>query len=253
MTENNDFPKSQYELFIKVKNNIKFQKLLKKINPIIPEKRIEEYDWDEYNGINKEKLYGRIEDPRLENQLKEKELDNYSGISAYKAITRHARTINNKLIKDAFLNSIIHHESFRNESDKDNQVFLSYAVEDVFLAVMLFYYFEDRGIYLYIDFLNTDKINDTLKLKRMLISQMQKSNQFLLLDGTHCKVTIDSESYIRPWCAWENGSYMALNINRSKEIYRIGWVTLNGESNPVKMIEDMFTVSRVHNGRIIGK
>lgn len=257
MTNNGVFPKSQYELFMQISNNSKFQELLRKINPIVPEKRIEEYDWDEHYGSNKESLYNSVEDPRLVSSIRKNKLDDYSGISAYKEITRSVRAINNELIKKAFSKSVIHHESFKGDSEKNNQVFLSYAVKDIFLAIMLFYYFEDRGIYLYIDFLNCDQINDTFKLKKILISQMQNSNQFLLLDGINCKVTIDSNSYIRPWCAWENGSYMSLNANRgneyNKEIYRTGWGTLNGRSNPVKMIEDMFIVLSVRNGKIIGK
>lgn len=97
-----------------------------------------------------------------------------------------------------------------------NMVFLSYAFEDHLYTIGLFYYFYSKGIYLYIDWLHNDYIPKGAVLKNSLYTEMNKCNQLLLLQSINMELNLSGNPSIKPWCAWEIGSFYRKNMAQDK-------------------------------------
>ncbi|MHA8110398.1 hypothetical protein ACYATP_02645 [Lactobacillaceae bacterium Melli_B4] len=196
-------------------------------------------DYDFQKFVNDNQLLSELKFPK-------EELEKKSNPVELKKESEIIRKQNNNI-----LNDIINSENnnmFKNYSGY-KQVFLSYSVKDILIAIMLFFFFNKFKLYLYVDYLNSNSINDTLKLKICLSNAIEKSDQFLLVDGRHVKIKIDSQTYIRPWCSWENGCFIAFKgINYTNNTFRLGWADISKNQNNinVNMISDMKKVKYIN-------
>lgn len=92
------------------------------------------------------------------------------------------------------------------EISQNNQVFLSYAHSDKLYTCGLFLLFKSNGIFLFIDWMHNDIIEETTLLKNQIDLQLRKSNQFLFLRTFNSDLGIKG-GRIRQWCSWEIGNY----------------------------------------------
>lgn len=94
----------------------------------------------------------------------------------------------------------------RNE-EKIPQVFLSHAYDDKLYTYALFEYFYRRGVYLYVDWMHRDNIDDGKKLKQDLHEEIINSSQLLFMRTLNSELNIQGKQAIRSWCAWELGDF----------------------------------------------
>lgn len=89
---------------------------------------------------------------------------------------------------------------------KEKQVFLSYAYEDKLYTIALFFYFQKKNIFLFVDWMNNGKEEKGIKLKYKLHSALAQSDHLLFLRTPNSELRIGGNYYIRPWCSWELGN-----------------------------------------------
>ena len=87
------------------------------------------------------------------------------------------------------------------------QVFLSHAYIDKLYSYVLFQFFLEKGIYLYVDWMHEEAQTDGRQLKNILNKELSHSEQLLFLRTTNSELCIQGQHYIRPWCMWEIGNY----------------------------------------------
>lgn len=142
------------------------------------------------------------------------------------------------------------HGSFYKKTYK-NQIFLSHAYSDRFLAYLMFKFFDSHDIFLYVDWMHSGVINDQTLLKKRLYAELNKSNQLLFLDtfSSNYALTLNTEMLInegkiigatlqqrtnnskksrtekvekqfqvRQYCAWEIGTFYSLSRPNSKKL-----------------------------------
>lgn len=90
---------------------------------------------------------------------------------------------------------------------KEKQVFLSYAYEDKLYTIALFFYFQKKNIFLFVDWMNNGKEEKGIKLKYKLHSALAQSDYLLFLRTPNSELRIGGNYYIRPWCSWELGNF----------------------------------------------
>lgn len=90
---------------------------------------------------------------------------------------------------------------------KEKQVFLSYAYEDKLYTIALFFYFQKKNIFLFVDWMNNGKEEKGIKLKYKLHSALAQSDHLLFLRTPNSELRIGGNYYIRPWCSWELGNF----------------------------------------------
>ena len=87
------------------------------------------------------------------------------------------------------------------------QVFLSHAYDDRLFAAVLFKYFYNNGIYLYVDWMHNGPQKDGIKLKSILERELENSVQLLFLRTINSELNIQGKQMLRSWCAWELGNF----------------------------------------------
>ena len=94
----------------------------------------------------------------------------------------------------------------------DNRVFLSYAYEDKMYTLALYIYFLSQNIHLSIDWMLNTKTNSASILKEKLSVEIKRCNQLLFLRTPHSELKSQgNRPQVRQWCAWELGTFGALN------------------------------------------
>ncbi|MCI1985916.1 MAG: hypothetical protein LKJ69_08410 [Lactobacillus sp.] len=158
----------------------------------------------------------------------------------YADLSQTYRSINNKLLRKR-----IESYNFPDKQRGINEIFLSYAVKDLAVATALFFWFRRYDCFLYVDYLFNSKTPSD-QLKSVLRQELARSNQFLFADSIESQLKIDSNYYIRPWCAWENGAYLGKQGNNNNPCFRIQWYSaeVHGKSAKAKMTEDMLVLRR---------
>ena len=83
----------------------------------------------------------------------------------------------------------------------------------------------------------------------ILKQELEQSKQILLIDGRNNQISLDSKTYIRPWCAWEIGLYyevrQQLNNAHYEKMFRLGWADPSGNGQQAQMINDFKIVNRI--------
>lgn len=250
------FPKNYYDLYKdllyleKLKNQSKsqktgtrldsdnqtFEKIIKSEELSLPTSDFERTREDVNQKKSSESVIVReIEDnsPDHLNRELHKNIKDHQKTISYKKFMQIERNVNNSILKNV-INDPHNVVNLQNQEQLP-QVFLSYPVKDLLLAIMLFYYLYYRGIYLYVDYMHNSRLNN-LQLKMVLKQELDISNQLLLIDGRNNRITLDSKTYIRPWCAWEIGLYFE---NNRHNMFKLGWADSRGNGQQVKMINDL--------------
>lgn len=87
------------------------------------------------------------------------------------------------------------------------KVFLSYQYEDRLYTIGLFYAFLRVGLFLYVDWMHNGKIDDTSKLKGMLLKEVLESDHFASLPSIKAAFDLNNDrNETTSWCAWEVGA-----------------------------------------------
>jgi len=127
------------------------------------------------------------------------------------------------------------------------QVFLSHAYDDRLYTYALFEYFYKKGVYLYIDWMHHDKIEDGIILKEELHKELEKSSQLLFLRSLNSELGIQG-SQIRSWCAWELGEFYAMAGGNEK--YLVNLYSTDKYKNV--QLHGLKLFANVTNGRLTG-
>lgn len=126
------------------------------------------------------------------------------------------------------------------------QVFLSHAYDDRLYALTLFIYFYNRNIYLYVDWMHNDKINDGIELKHSLKSELELSDQLLFLRTLNNELDIQGKHMLRQWCAWELGNF----YYKSQEKYMINLYSVDKYNN--SQLHGLKLYTGTEGSRLIG-
>lgn len=86
-------------------------------------------------------------------------------------------------------------------------VFLSYAYDDKFYTIALFNYFLSQGIYLFVDWMNNNKMQNGFRIKKYLEPKITQSSALLFMRSMHSELRIPGGQSIRQWCSWEIGVF----------------------------------------------
>ena len=144
----------------------------------------------------------------------------------FNSIVNFLNSIGNKTIdKD---NIILDREKLK---VKENQIFLSHAYTDKLYTFILFLYMQENDVFLYVDWIFNDKIDDGKILKEYLTRELKKSKQLLFLRTVNSELQIRGSGVIRPWCTWELGNYYSIY---SKDIENKFYIELYEKSNETK-------------------
>ena len=129
-----------------------------------------------------------------------------------------------------------------------NKIFLSSAYSDKLLTLCLFIFFYNNGIYLYVDWMNNPRINDSRKLKTTLQREMEECNQFVLLRTPDSE--INNSDSLRQWCSWEMGCYRGLK--GSDDQFIIDTISYGKEIRNL-IYKDLYRIDGIDNGKLYGK
>lgn len=153
----------------------------------------------------------------------------------------------NQILKNKLLKQV--KENISSLSVKEHSmVFLSYAFEDHLYTIGLFYYFYSKGIYLYIDWLHNDEISDGAILKDLLYSEMNKCKQLLFLQSINMELNLSGNLSIKPWCAWEIGSFYRKNTGEDKFYISLYKHPVNSKKNII--LDGINPMKCIKNGYI---
>lgn len=161
----------------------------------------------------------------------------------------------NKLI-DIFFDQEINQEPFEFFSDiigseeKYTKVFLSYAYTDKAYTLALFLSLLNDNILLYVDWMHNKKISSGVNLKMSLNTALRDSQQLLFLRSKNSELHLPGAT-IRPWCAWELGSFYMLGKKKDKFYLRIYDHDVDTTSSQFNLLLDGVTeLTSIQNGRL---
>ena len=165
------------------------------------------------NNIENIKNNGRFQDSL---RIQESILAVETIISSFEEENRKRRTAKglfNKLINElCAVNGVAIERSsipdyMQRKEENIPQVFFSHAYDDKLYTYALFEYFYRRGVYLYVDWMHRDNIDDGKKLKQDLHEEIVNSSQLLFMRTLNSELNIQGKQTIRSWCAWELGDF----------------------------------------------
>lgn len=138
------------------------------------------------------------------------------------------------------------------------RVFLSYAYKDKLYSWVLYHYMRKKSIFLYVDWMHSDALDDGVLIKSNLQKALSSSQQFLFLRTTNSELGKNDTKQIRSWCSWEFGNYYGPE-DRTKEKYYIQVYTgLNKKKKTGKkasaptILDGLKRLSDVKHGRLVG-
>lgn len=134
-----------------------------------------------------------------------------------------------------------------NNDSTYNKVFLSYSYEDHLYTTALFFYFYSKNIYLYIDWMHNNYLPNGNKIKRSIFEEMNKCNQLLYLQPINVELNLSGNQGIKPWCAWEIGSFYRKNIGSHKFFLDLYFKDKNNIS---PLLEGINKLSYIQNGKL---
>lgn len=129
---------------------------------------------DEYNITNKKKLFGFL----------------------LSILRRYGNCVISREDLPSYMKS--------NESNLP-EVFASYAYDDKFFTILIFFEFYFQGIYLYFDWMHHDKLEGEM-IKSELTEEMRNAEQLLFLRSAQTELKLPGRM-IRGWCSWELGNF----------------------------------------------
>lgn len=177
-----------------------------------------------------------------------------SSFGEEKGKRKTAKNLFNKLINElcAFNEVEIERGSIpsymQKKEDKTPQVFLSHAYDDKLYTYALFEYFYGRGVYLYVDWMHRDRIEDGETLKRDLHEEIVSSSQLLFMRTLNSELNIQGKQMIRSWCAWELGDFYSAIGAEEKYIFNL--YSTDNYSN--QLLHGMKLFTGVERGRLQG-
>lgn len=128
------------------------------------------------------------------------------------------------------------------------QTFLSYAYYDKGLTLALYYLFEMRGGFLYVNWMWKGTNKNSKVTKQELESALRDSGQFLFLRTTNSELHVRGNNSIRQWCAWEIGFYY--NTKNQKEKFYTSFYDKRriGKND---LLDSFNVMGNVVNGKVI--
>ncbi|HCM88434.1 MULTISPECIES: hypothetical protein [Vagococcus] len=130
------------------------------------------------------------------------------------------------------------------------QIFLSYSYDDYLYTYALFQYFYSNNLYLYMDWMHNNKINDGRYLKSLLRTELDNSEQLLFLPSLNRDLRTQGYQGVRPWCAWELGCFYSHREKYIIQVYNEDRV--NNNNLLLSSLERMIGIDESSN-RIIGR
>lgn len=132
---------------------------------------------------------------------------------------------------------------------KREQTFLSYAYFDKGLTLALYYFFEMKGGFLYVNWMWKGTNKNSKVTKQELESALRDSGQFLFLRTTNSELHIrGNNNSIRQWCAWEIGFYYNTE-NRKEKFYTSFYDKKRIGKND--LLDSFNVMGNVVNGKVI--
>lgn len=129
------------------------------------------------------------------------------------------------------------------------KVFLSYAFDDRLYSFNLFCYLYTQGIYLYVDWMHNNKIDNGILLKSTLKKEITTSSQLLFLRTSNSELNIKGNKGVRPWCSWELGVFY--EFGKKDEKYLLSLYSIDKYKN--LQLHGMKEANNIIQKRITGK
>lgn len=191
---------------------------------------------DKFVDIIRSSIERQINDKREKN--KKLEFKDY-----FRFLLRSLTEYQNKMIDNNFIRR---KEPFETRRGRP-QTFLSYAYSDKGITLALYYMFEVKGGFLYVNWMWEGSNNDGKITKKELESALVESDQFLFLRTPNSELHIKGNNSIRQWCSWEIGFFYLKN--RAEKYY-----TSFYDKRPTRndMLDTFSAMLDVVNGEVIG-
>ena len=177
-------------------------------------RNMQEYNVDEILRNDHEEQIGRFIGSILQTNDNDLSMNVYGW---FNDIIRKLADINNNVLGDEY-------DWYSEPQANDlriSKVFLSHAYKDKLYTYALYDYFNAHEIFLYIDWMNEDKEDDGMVLKRTLTRNLSDSDQLLLLRTPADELAINRNKYLRPWCAWELGNFYSEHGGNDKYVLNL--------------------------------
>lgn len=129
------------------------------------------------------------------------------------------------------------------------QTFLSYAYYDKGLTLALYYLFEMKGGFLYVNWMWKGTNKNSKVTKRELERALRDSRQFLFLRTTNSELHVrGNNNSIRQWCAWEIGFYYNTK-NQKEKFYTSFYDKKRIKKND--LLDSFNVMGNVVNGKVV--
>lgn len=176
---------------------------------------------DEYNITNKKKLFGFL----------------------LSILRRYGNCVISREDLPSYMKS--------NESNLP-EVFASYAYDDKFFTILIFFEFYFQGIYLYFDWMHHDKLEGEM-IKSELTEEMRNAEQLLFLRSAQTELKLPGRM-IRGWCSWDLGNFYSYceekgQVGSEKYIYNL----YDNDMDQNLQLAGMKCYERVYNQRLEGR
>lgn len=140
----------------------------------------------------------------------------------------------------------------KNNESNLPEVFASYAYDDKFFTILIFFEFYFQGIYLYFDWMHHDKLEGEM-IKSELTEEMRNAEQLLFLRSDQTELKLPGRM-IRGWCSWELGNFYSYceekgQVGSEKYIYNL----YDNDIDQNLQLAGMRCYERVYNQRLEGR
>ena len=209
-----------------------------------------------YNDA-RERLIGNIRTAISDSIRRENNRENYRENHSkylFSSILTELSIFNNTVFNS---DNILFDRVRADRSSEMPQVFLSHAFKDSLYAYALFLYFLDKGIWLYVDWMNQGPYTDGDRLKLSLFNELIGSNQLLFLRTPQSELSLKGNKSITQWCAWEIGNFYGQGCSCYRrcpyEQYIINLYSESNDSFNNMVFHGMQKLTDVKNRRLIGE
>jgi hypothetical protein len=139
--------------------------------------------------------------------ISDKEIKNSKLIQQIRESNEHISFLSKKVSKTVRFTDSGSYDGYSLDPDSMPICFLSFAYDDKPLTLALFFYFQSKGKYLWVDWMHNNKISEYSKLVECLIKPIDISSDFFFLLTPNSYVISKYRMYLRSWCSWEMGAF----------------------------------------------
>lgn len=201
-------------------------------------------EYKEFDFSNLEKNYLKIKEEKTEEEIK------INNKYFFNKLLKIIISWSNKQFNRLQINFNYELSDINEDKKRMNQVFLSYSYDDYLYTYALFKFFYRNNLYLYMDWMHNNKINDGSYLKSLLKVELDNSKQLLFLPSLNRDLRTQGYQGVRPWCAWELGCFYSHGEKYIIQVYNEDRV--NNNNLLLSSLERMIGIDESRN-RIIGR